>query len=56
MSTFGRIFYQRPATAGKKVKLRVSQGKNIEEIYQLDNDSLVPFWAGKVIGWEIVEG
>ena len=56
VSTFGRTFYQRPATAGKKVKLRKSEGKSIEELYQLDNNNLVPFWAGKEIGWEIVEG
>ncbi len=55
MSTFGRRFYLRPATS-KVVKLRrVSEGKKIDEVYQLDNNSLVPFWAGKAIGWEIVE-
>ncbi|KAF8736367.1 hypothetical protein AX14_000400 [Amanita brunnescens Koide BX004] len=57
VSTFGRAFYQRPAAAGKKVKLRrVSEGKNIEPLYQLDDNTLVPFWAGKAIGWESVEG
>ncbi|KAF8351152.1 hypothetical protein F5887DRAFT_1058094 [Amanita rubescens] len=55
VSTFGRNFYQRPATP-KVVKLRrVSEGRKIEELYQLDNNNLVPFWAGKAIGWEIVE-
>ncbi|KAF8631171.1 hypothetical protein AX15_002510 [Amanita polypyramis BW_CC] len=56
VSTFGRAFYHRPATAGKIVKLRkVPEGKIIDGLYQSDDNSLIPFWAGKPIGWEIVE-
>ncbi|KAF8640112.1 hypothetical protein AX17_001348 [Amanita inopinata Kibby_2008] len=56
VSTFGREFYHRPALQGKLVKLgRVPEGKVIDESYQLEGDSLIPFWAGKKICWELVE-
>jgi len=56
VSVSGRAFYQRPMTGGKVVKLRkVPEGRVIDEVYQLNNHNLAPFWAGKQIGWEIVE-
>ncbi|KAM6503261.1 dihydroorotase [Amanita muscaria] len=56
VSTFGRAFYQRPAVEGKVVRLRrLPQGKTIDESYQLEGQSLVPFWAGKEMGWEIAD-
>lgn len=42
--------------AGRIVKLRrVPEGKIVDELYQRDDNSLIPFWAGKPIGWEVVE-
>ncbi|PFH52654.1 hypothetical protein AMATHDRAFT_139700 [Amanita thiersii Skay4041] len=55
-STFGRAFYEKPVTTGEAVKLRkVPQGNRIQESYHLAGDSLIPFWAGRSIGWEIAE-
>ncbi|RDB23216.1 Dihydroorotase [Hypsizygus marmoreus] len=57
-SGFGRSFYKQPINANShsKVSLRRSPGgKSVDSEYVLGNDTLVPFWAGKEIGWEIVE-
>jgi dihydroorotase len=60
VSTFGRSFYGVPAGEhvegkGRVVLLRKVQGKRVEEKWDLGGESVVPFWAGKELGWEIVE-
>lgn len=59
VSKNGRAFYQRevPKDIQPSVFLRkVTSGEGIiEETYALGDDSVVPFWAGKELGWEIVE-
>jgi dihydroorotase len=57
VSGFGRGFYKREVGAGNhsKVVLQRTAGKTlIDDRYVLNNDVVVPFWAGKEIGWEIV--
>lgn len=57
VSGFGRAFYKREAGADShsKVILQRTAGKTwIDDRYALNNDVVVPFWAGKEIGWEIV--
>lgn len=53
VSGFGRAFYGRETTEGK-VTLRKVSDKVVEESWSLGDASVVPFWAGKEIGWEIV--
>lgn len=58
VSRNGRAFYQRPYTgegSGKVTLRKLSDRKQLESTYILGNDSLIPFWAGKEIGWELVE-
>ncbi|KAF8165020.1 hypothetical protein B0H34DRAFT_687448 [Crassisporium funariophilum] len=57
VSDFGRAFYKRPIQGlEKSVTIRkTASGKVADEKYVLGNDTLVPFWAGQQIGWEIVE-
>ena len=56
VSDFGRRFYNQPVKSeAKSVVLRRSPEKVVDEQYMLGNDALVPFWAGKVIGWEIAQ-
>lgn len=59
-STFGRKFYGREIlpSNGREVVLRKvgpEKSKKVEERYVMGEDSVVPFWAGKSIAWEIVE-
>ncbi|KAF9021638.1 Dihydroorotase [Hymenopellis radicata] len=54
VSTFGRKFYGFPADAEEKVRLRKTEGKVVEEVYTFEQESVVPFWSGKEIAWEIV--
>lgn len=60
VSTNGRTFYKRPFESQKQgrasVTLRKVTGKLVDGQYNLKTDTLVPFWAGKEIGWEIVDG
>lgn len=55
---FGRSFYGRKAGGEKVVLKKVAgeSGMKVQENYILGEESVVPFWAGKTIGWEIVEG
>jgi len=54
VSDFGRNFYNKPIKTGaKSVILRQSPEKLVDLQYTLGNDAVSPFWAGKVIGWEI---
>jgi len=58
VSDFGRAFYKREAGANihsKVVLQRTSAGEaSIDNRYVLNNDVVVPFWAGREIGWKIV--
>ena len=53
VSTNGRAFYRKPARAGEKVVLRRAKAK-VQEVLTQGEDSVVPFWAGKELNWEIV--
>lgn len=60
VSGHGRKFYKVPIenqkVGTKTVSLRrAPAGSVVDEKYISGNDSLVPFWAGKEIGWEIAE-
>lgn len=57
VSTNGRAFYGRPVTEGdKQIVLRRASGKVVGiEGYGTGPTHVVPFWAGKEIGWEIVD-
>ncbi|PPQ99905.1 hypothetical protein CVT24_009586 [Panaeolus cyanescens] len=53
-STFGRAFYKLPIdeSTNKVATLRrAPPGTLVEGEYNLGDESLVPFWAGKEIGW-----
>ncbi|KAF9057406.1 hypothetical protein BJ165DRAFT_1334954 [Panaeolus papilionaceus] len=53
-SSFGRAFYKLPIdeSAGKVATLRrAPAGTLVDGQYNLGDESLVPFWAGKEIGW-----
>lgn len=54
----GRAFYREPIDKSQNARVitlqRTKPGKLVEDDYVLGNESLVPFWAGKEIGWEIV--
>ncbi|KAI6151833.1 Dihydroorotase [Pisolithus tinctorius] len=54
VSDHGRAFYGRPAGANaRRIVLRRVQGIRVEDTWPLGGDRVVPFWAGKEIGWEI---
>ncbi|KAI0921238.1 hypothetical protein AcW1_004723 [Taiwanofungus camphoratus] len=55
VSTHGRTFYKVPAYKGVKVVIKKVQGNVIEEKWEEGGQSVVPFWAGQKLGWEIVE-
>lgn len=60
VSGHGRSFYKIPIenqkVGTKAVSLRrAPAGSVVDEKYVSGTESLVPFWAGKEIGWEIVE-
>jgi dihydroorotase len=60
VSTFGRRFYQREISLGADTKfaqlrrVEAGSGSLIPESYEQDGETLVPFWAGKQLSWEIV--
>ncbi|KAJ7117341.1 hypothetical protein C8R43DRAFT_1137638 [Mycena crocata] len=56
-STFGRRFYHRNLSAEQttNVVLRKTDRPVVEEKYEIGEDSVVPFWAGKEISWKLVE-
>ncbi|EIM88476.1 Dihydroorotase [Stereum hirsutum FP-91666 SS1] len=58
-STYGRRFYRREISgagaAAAKVTLRKVGGRVVDERWTLEGESVVPFWAGKELGWEIIE-
>jgi dihydroorotase len=55
-SSFGRKFYGNPAQAGKEVTLRRPAVKSVVPtlVSNKEGIEIVPFWAGKELGWEIV--
>jgi len=50
----GRAFYQRPAKTVRKTVLRRLSGKKVEAKWRKGDEEVVPFWAEREIGWEIV--
>jgi len=59
VSRHGRAFYKKPLNnqnTGRAVTLRKTESRKlVDEKYVLGSESLVPFWAGKEIKWEIEE-
>ncbi|GJE84034.1 dihydroorotase [Phanerochaete sordida] len=55
VSTHGRAFYKKPAREGEQIVLRRTKSK-IQEVWAQGADSVVPFWAGKELNWEILRG
>jgi len=58
VSSFGRAFYGVGVRVGdERVVLRKLEGKGrkVDERWVLGEESVVPFWAGKQLKWEIVE-
>ncbi|TFK55872.1 Dihydroorotase [Heliocybe sulcata] len=55
-SGYGRAFYERPVIkeTETRVTLRKVQGKKIAKKWALGQESVIPFWAGKDLNWEIV--
>ncbi|KDQ64670.1 hypothetical protein JAAARDRAFT_28309 [Jaapia argillacea MUCL 33604] len=52
----GRRFYGRQGKGETVVLRRVEgEGKKVQEEWKVGEESVVPFWAGKELGWEIVE-
>ncbi|EPQ59378.1 Dihydroorotase [Gloeophyllum trabeum ATCC 11539] len=56
VSGFGRAFYGRPITkeTESRVVLKKVSGKKVADRWALGQESVVPFWAGKELDWEIV--
>lgn len=57
VSTHGRDFYGVRAKEGEKVRLRRTKegGGKVPGVIRGEGVEVVPFWAGKQLGWEIVE-
>jgi len=56
VSRFGRAFYKRPLSdpLSKVILSRPKESKAlIAHQYVLDDATVVPFWAGRELGWEI---
>lgn len=57
VSVFGRKFYGREVAAGNRenrVTLeKLKKSKVLDASYTLGGESVVPFWAGRELGWEI---
>ncbi|PSR73090.1 hypothetical protein PHLCEN_2v11037 [Hermanssonia centrifuga] len=62
VSTNGRAFYKKPVRqyeiegeGMQEDRVALRKAKHVvENVWTLGGDSVVPFWAGKDIGWEIV--
>jgi len=51
----GREFYGVPAKKGQELRLRRVEGKRVPSVLRGEGGvQVVPFWAGKEVGWEIV--
>lgn len=67
VSSNGRTFYQRPVPATlienesgeveeRKQTVVLRRAKHVvEDVWILGEDSVVPFWAGRGLDWEIVQ-
>lgn len=59
VSGFGRAFYRREITGSsgekRKTTIRKVEARKVDEQWVMGNESVVPFWAGKGLRWEIVE-
>ncbi|KAG6838001.1 hypothetical protein H0H93_008395 [Arthromyces matolae] len=58
VSNFGRAFYQKPISESQsRVTLRRPNSgvRLIDDQYELGEESVIPFWAGKQLRWEIVD-
>ena len=60
VSTFGRKFYGREvadrADHSRQVRLRKVTGQRVTESWTANEESVVAFWTGKELDWEIVRG
>ena len=56
ISDHGRKFYEVPAKEGQSVTLRRTSkgGAKVPGLLKGEGAEVVPFWAGKELGWEIV--
>jgi dihydroorotase len=56
VSAHGRKFYGVPAKEGDVLRLkRTTEGKGVVPgLIKGDGVEVVPFWAGKQLGWEII--
>jgi len=55
-SNFGRDFYQVPLNPGApKVVLQKVQGVRVQAEYSNGGKTVVPFWAGKDLEWQIIK-
>jgi dihydroorotase len=56
VSGHGRRFYGRPAGAGAEtVKIVRAVDYVVPERWALEQESVVPFWAGKALNWRVAE-
>ncbi|KAF8076118.1 Dihydroorotase [Lyophyllum atratum] len=57
VSGFGRAFYKKAISSDRNSRIILQRPRSgkfiIEDKYVLDDHSVVPFWAGRELGWEI---
>ena len=53
---FGRRFYRREAGAAVKVTLEKVEGDIVPEIWEMGEEKVGQFMAGKALGWKIAKG
>jgi dihydroorotase len=55
VSAHGRRFYKVPAQSGQELRLRKTEdGGRVPGVITGQGVEVVPFFAGKTLGWEIV--
>lgn len=54
VSTNGRAFYKKPPRDGDIIVLQKATN-DIPSVWTLGEVSVIPFWAGKAIGWKIAD-
>jgi len=56
VSSNGRAFYRCPPGANARlVVLQKVKGYQVEDVWSVGNETVRPFWAGKEIGWKIID-
>lgn len=50
---FGRAFYQRPASPDEVIQLQAGRFR-VDDLLKLDDNEVVPFWAGKDLDYSLV--